>query len=221
VDKVISLDLQRPGQGHEACFFDSSIPVETISSVSLFIDYFKDNVDLQSPVVVVAPNTEYVKKAKKFQAGLKSATGLESVKYGVFFNEEPPSSKSGQLNSATSELLADVKGADVIVIDDIVDTAGTLSILCRRLRKEGARRVFVCASHGLFFGNSMNLIDLSPVEKVVVSDSLPLPAVHSAKIGRVSVAELIARIITSESKNTDESDKRYAGEEDNEVFEVD
>lgn len=64
VDGVLSVDLQRPGQGHEACFFDVSIPVETLTSVESFVDYFKTK-NLNGPVVVVSPNIECEKRARK------------------------------------------------------------------------------------------------------------------------------------------------------------
>lgn len=78
---------------------------------------------------------------------------------------------------------------------NIVDTATKLSILCRALKKEGAKRVFVCASHGLFSKNSIELIDLSPVEKVIVTDSVPLPNnKYSKKIVQLPVAPLIGTL---------------------------
>jgi phosphoribosylpyrophosphate synthetase len=62
VDSVISLDLQRPGQGHEACFFDNDVTIETVSANNLMVDYFNKNVQLAKNVVVVAPNPDTVKK---------------------------------------------------------------------------------------------------------------------------------------------------------------
>jgi ribose-phosphate pyrophosphokinase len=121
VDKVISLDLQRPGQGHEACFFDSAVPVETISSTDAFVTYFKENIDLVNPVVVVAPNTEFVKKARKFQKKLKANTDLKSVEYATFLrNDSNPDSFVNNKNIQLPELLGDVNGADVILIDDYI-----------------------------------------------------------------------------------------------------
>ena len=72
VDKVISVDLQRPGQGPEACFFNVQIPAETISTSDEFASYFHKNISLHNNVVIVSPNTEYVKKARKFQKQLSS-----------------------------------------------------------------------------------------------------------------------------------------------------
>ena len=86
---MVSVDLQRPGQSHEACFFDSAIPVETVSTNDLFVDYFKSPAaGLVSPVVVVSPNTEFVKKAKRFQRKLKSQSDLAVVDYAAFLEED-------------------------------------------------------------------------------------------------------------------------------------
>ena len=108
--------------------------------------------------------------------------------------------------------VGDVDGADAIIIDDIVDTAGSLSALCHKLKRNGARKVYLCASHGLFTKESMGLIDLSPVEKIVVTDTVPLIAGHSKKIVQVSVAKLIAHVIDSEYfrvKGTIEDEEMY------------
>jgi len=88
-----------------------------------------------------------------------------------------------------------VKGTDVVVIDGMVETAGSLSALCQVLAKEEAKDIYLCAPHGLFTGNSMELVRLSPVKKVIVTDSLPMPEDVSDKIVQVSVAKYIAKII--------------------------
>lgn len=80
-----------------------------------------------------------------------------------------------------------LQGADVLVVDDMVDTGATMAALSKRLTDAGARNVYVCASHGLFTSNSMDLIDKSPVKQVIVTNTLPLPAVVSPKIAQVSV----------------------------------
>eukprot|EP01041_Mallomonas_annulata_P000148 gene148-249_t len=217
VDRVISVDLQRPGQGQEACFFDNFIPVETIFSTNLMIDYFSDNIPLQEPVVIVSPDSDFTKKARKFQKGLLAKGKLTQVNLAAFMHTEH---HTGPVDPNASEFLGNVAGADVIIVDDVVDSAGTLSILCRRLLKEGARKVYLCASHGLFTGNSHELIRLSPVEKVITTDSVPLAAgLKSNKIEQVSIAPLLARLIESEyyrSVGYDHKDK-----DDSEVYIID
>lgn len=133
VDNVISVDLQRPGQGHEACFFDLNIPVETISTSEVFAEYFRDNIDppLQK-VVILSANTLAVKKARKFQKKLKAATGLEDVDYAVFLRDDNDwmhRKDRGFPVPSSNELLGDVAGADVIIIDDIVGMLKSFIIL--------------------------------------------------------------------------------------------
>ena len=67
VDRVISVGLQRPGQGQEACFLDNSIPLEDISTMHTMTAHFKDNIQLEGPIVFMSPNDECLKKAVKFE----------------------------------------------------------------------------------------------------------------------------------------------------------
>ncbi len=89
-------------------------------------------------------------------------------------------------------------GGDVIIVDDMVDSANTLQALSTRLKDAGARDVYLCASHGLFTLKSMDRIERSPVTQVVVGNTLPLPAIASSKIVQVSVAPLLADVILTE-----------------------
>jgi ribose-phosphate pyrophosphokinase len=113
----------------------------------------------------------------------------------------------------------DVKEATVIIIDDIVDTAGTLSTLARQMSREGASKVYLCASHGLFSSNCMDLIDLSQVDKVIVTDSVQLPKKSSSKIVQVSVAAGLATIIEAELRHMSETNT--ASSLDNEEYALD
>jgi ribose-phosphate pyrophosphokinase len=191
-DKVLSVDLHRPGQGQETSYSGELIPVETITSHDLMIDYIKENIKLSPKVTVVAAASEYLKKARIFQTELQKTKGIESVELAAFLRK----SDSFEVRRRTvSRLLGEVKGTDVIVIDGMVETAGSLSALCQVLAKEEAKDIYLCAPHGLFTGNSMELVHLSPVKKVIVTDSLPLPDKPSDKIVQVSVAKYIAKII--------------------------
>ena len=191
-DKVLSVDLHRPGQGQETSYSGELIPVETISSHDLMIDYIKANIKLSPEVTVVAATSEYLKKARIFQKELQSMKGVETVGLAAFLRK----SDSFEVRRRTvSRLLGEVKGTDVVVIDGMVETAGSLSALCQVLAKEEAKDIYLCAPHGLFTGNSMELVRLSPVKKVIVTDSLPMPEDVSDKIVQVSVAKYIAKII--------------------------
>jgi len=181
VDGVVSVDLQRPGQGHEACFFDSQIPVETVSTNSLFVEYFK-NFELSEPVVIISPNPECVKKAKKFQEKLKLATGIEKIDYGVFLHDID----SVTVDKFSLDLLGDVKGASVIIVEEVIDANYPVLPLCKLLTEQGAKRIIICASHGLFTPESCKIIENSPIEKVVVSDSIELPDSSFAPTDKVN-----------------------------------
>ncbi len=91
-----------------------------------------------------------------------------------------------------------VEGADVVIVDDMVDTAGTLAVLSRRLEHMGAQNIYVCASHGLFTERSMELIRDTSVKQVIVTNSLPLPSGADAKVTQVSVAPLLSKLILME-----------------------
>jgi len=205
VDKVISVDLQRPGQSHEACFTKTSLPAETISTNDLFIEYFANIFSKASsgagnnnsvPIAVVSANMELGKKAKKFQNKLRVLLPNMQIDYGVFVRSG--SDHNMVKDPASLEFQGSVKGKDVLVIEDYLDSAVPISLLIRRLVKEGARKVYLCAPHGSFDSNAIQLIDLLPITQVVVSDSIPLPSKSSSKIVQLSIAPLIAKVIQSD-----------------------
>lgn len=85
-----------------------------------------------------------------------------------------------------------------MIIDDFIDSAETISYIANRAHNDGAKRIFVIASHGTFSTGTMQVIDRSPIERVYVTNSLPLPAVRSDKVVQVSIADLIAKSIYTE-----------------------
>jgi len=212
VDKIISVDLQRAGQNHEACFFENVVPVETVDSTSLFVDFFANTIyhpdnenhkHVQNKVVVLSSNTEFVKKAKRFQRKLQAKAKVGKVGFAAFLDDDVnvamnhPNAASGDVD----RVLGDVDGCDVIIIDDIVESGAGMVNLTRRLTRAGAKRVYVAATHGLYMDNAMHLIDLSAIDLVVTTDSLPLPKDKgkiSHKIQRLSVAALLANVIETE-----------------------
>lgn len=86
-----------------------------------------------------------------------------------------------------------------MIVDDMVDTAGTLSELSVQLVRAGVNRIFLCASHGLFTSKSMDIIDnVEALTSVVVTNSLPLPKRVSHKVHQVSIAPMLAEVIRAE-----------------------
>jgi ribose-phosphate pyrophosphokinase len=202
VDRVIAVDLQRPGQGHEACFFDNTVPLETIVTTDYMINHFINHVHLQTPIVVVSPNAEGMKKARYFQLGFQRAFETD-VELAVYEGKE---SGSGPRDTAHLEMIGDatVKGADVVIVDDMIDTAGTIFDLSKKLHAAGARNIYVSATHGLFTENAMQLIEEAPIEKIVVTNTLPLHQHHKksdhsiSKVEIVSIAEMLSHVILAE-----------------------
>lgn len=102
VDRVISVDLQRPGQGSEACFFDNAVPLESIGSTQYQMNYLLEHIEFKNPVVVVAPNGECVKKARQCQTMLSKGLGRE-VKIACFFQNDTSSGPTGTDCSVATE----------------------------------------------------------------------------------------------------------------------
>lgn len=194
VDRVIAVDLQMRVEGHEACFFSSNIPVETLETIMAGVEYFATQVYLRRPIVVLAPNPDCLRRARVFQDGLNKWLPDMPAKFAVFFHG------TGKGDEAGADIIGDVSGADVIIVDDMVDTSGTLSRLTKLLQDRGARKVYCFASHPLLNGDAEKMIDEIDVSQVVVMDTIPADkaAFHSAKLKRLSVAPMLAELIQAE-----------------------
>jgi ribose-phosphate pyrophosphokinase len=99
--------------------------------------------------------------------------------------------------SEVMHLIGDVKGKPCIIIDDMIDTAGTLAGAARALVEHGATRVVACATHGVLSGPAIQRISDSPIDEVVVTDTIPLSdaAKACAKVKQVSIARLLGEAI--------------------------
>src|SRR5690606_12823407 len=99
--------------------------------------------------------------------------------------------------SEVMHLIGDVKDRDCIIIDDLIDTGGTLCNAARAVMDKGARRVVACASHGVFSGPALQRIEESPLSEVVVTNSIPRKpeSLGSKKIRYLSIAKLLAEAI--------------------------
>jgi len=190
IHRVLALDLHA---GQIQGFF--SVPVDHLFAGPLvMIDYLRKK-DLRDPVIV-APDAGGVERAramaKRFDAGLAI----------IDKRREGPNS------AVAMHLIGDVKGRDAVVIDDIVDTAGTLTQAVTALEREGARRILACGVHAVLSGPAIDRIAASPIEEVVVTNSIPLSDTKraAARITVLSVApllgEAIRRIHDEESVST-------------------
>ena len=107
VNHAITVDLQRPGQGQEACYFNNSVPLETVLTHDLLVDYFVKNIRFENKsIIVISPNSECVRKARNFQLGFQNAFPTAEVKMAVFNSDE---TGSGPTDPNKKVLLGHVK----------------------------------------------------------------------------------------------------------------
>ena len=175
-DRVITVDLHADQiQG----FFD--IPVDALYASSLFIDYIQklQIEDLQ----IASPDVGGSKRASAYAKRL-------GCDLAICHKHRP---RANVVDSMT--LIGDVKDKNVILIDDIIDTAGTIVKAGQVLMDNGAKSVRAFATHAVCSGPAMERLDNSVFSEVVVTDSIPLPANASKKIHVVSTAELFADVI--------------------------
>ncbi|OXB70815.1 UNVERIFIED_CONTAM: hypothetical protein H355_011102 [Colinus virginianus] len=161
VDRVVAVDLHC---GQIQGFFGPRVPVDNLEAQIIGLEYFQHK-NLQKPVVV-SPDAGGVYRARKFQEGLL-ARGCRDCGIAMLIKQRLRANEIERM-----DLVGSVEGSDVIIVDDMIDTAGTLCEAARELRAKGARRVFAFATHGLFSGPALNRIESSPLEEVVVTDSI-------------------------------------------------
>ncbi|AUI53742.1 ribose-phosphate diphosphokinase [Arthrobacter crystallopoietes] len=183
VDRVLTMDLHA---GQLQGFF--SIPVDHMTALGILGDYFAG---LDDDLVIVAPDAGRVKLNKQFASQIGAGLAI--------LDKERPQQQVAEINT----VIGDVRGKTAIVIDDIIDTAGTLCAAGEALNRAGARRVFAAATHGVFSGRAFENLATSPFERVVVTDTIPLRAGAPSNIDVLSCAPLLAdsirRIFTDDS----------------------
>ena len=179
-DRLLAVDLHAAQiQG----FFD--IPVDHLFAAPVMIEYFRGN-DL-SKTIVVSPDAGGVERARAFAKRLEVPLAI------IDKRRDAPNV------AEVMHIIGEVEGLDCLIIDDLIDTAGTLVKGCESLLKAGARSVSACASHAVLSGPAVERIAASDLKEVVFSDSIPLrpDAAACGKIRVLSVARLLARAIQS------------------------
>lgn len=184
-DRILALDLHAAQiQG----FFD--IPVDHLFAAPVMIEHFRCT-DL-SKTIVVSPDAGGVERARAFAKRLEVPLAIIDKR-----REQPNVAE-------VMHIIGDVTGKDCLVIDDLIDTAGTLVKACEALLKSGARTVSACATHAVLSGPAVERISNSQLSQVLFSDSIPLrpEAASCPKIRVLSVARLLARAVLSIHEET-------------------
>jgi ribose-phosphate pyrophosphokinase len=183
VDRVLTMDLHA---GQLQGFF--GIPVDHMTALMMLADHFAG---LDDDLVVVAPDAGRVKLNKQFAT--RMGAGL------AILDKERPAQQVAEIN----QVIGDVRGKTAIIVDDMIDTAGTLRAAGEAVSRAGARRVFAAATHPVFSGRAYENLAASPFERIVVTDTIPLRPGAPPTIDVVSCAPLLAdsirRIFTDDS----------------------
>lgn len=187
VDRVIAVDLHC---GQIQGFFGPRVPVDNLDGGIVGLDYFGGK-DLNNPVIV-SPDAGGVYRAKKFKERLEQKYEMTDLGLAMIVKQRARAGTVDQM-----DLVGDVKGCDCIIVDDMIDTAGTLCKAADVLKANGASRVFAFASHGLLSGPGNERIAASQMEEVVVLNTIPTTPQREAneKLTTLSVAPLLAQAI--------------------------
>jgi ribose-phosphate pyrophosphokinase len=166
------------------------VPVDNLDAGVVGVKYFASK-DLVNPVVI-SPDAGGVYRAKQFREGLNLQNPRLDAGLAMIVKQRR---KAGQIERM--DLVGSVEGADCVIVDDMIDTAGTLCTAAANLKTNGARRVYAFASHGLFSGPASDRIARSVLEEVVVTNTIPLKASAKTndKIVHLSVGPLLAEAI--------------------------
>lgn len=177
VDEVITTDIHAPAmQG-----FARQMKMTELSSLEVMTKYLKGKQFDPEKLTVVSPDLGGAKRADKL------AKELGCDKAIIYKNRTAHNQAKAEM------LLGDVEGKDCIIYDDIIDTAGTITQAAEMLKKNGANRIYIAASHGLFNGPALERLEKAPIEEVIVTNSEVKPIMD--KIKQVDIAPTISRAI--------------------------
>jgi ribose-phosphate pyrophosphokinase len=175
-ERVLAVDLHSPAiEG----FFD--IPVDHLRATPLLASYFRHQIP--EDVVIVSPDSGGVARAEDFRVRTRGSLAIISKQH-----PRPDATE-------TLDMVGDVQGKTAVIVDDMISTGGTLIQAAKMLVERGASAIHVAATHGIFAANALDLIDDSPIERVIVTDTIPLPEHGKGRVEVVSVAPLMAEAI--------------------------
>lgn len=176
IDRILTMDLHA---GQIQGFFD--IPVDHLYGTPVLLKYFQDK-KLDNPMVV-SPDAGGVERARAFAKHLNADLAIVDKR-------RPKPNEAAIMN-----IIGDVKDRNAIILDDMIDTAGTLTKVAEAIKNAGANKVYAAASHGVLSGEALKKIKESCLEEVVITDSIPNYNNNEPKIKILSIASLFAEAI--------------------------
>jgi ribose-phosphate pyrophosphokinase len=179
VDRVVTIDLHA---GQIQGFFN--IPVDNLYAAPVILDYLKTRFKGEN-VVMVSPDAGGTERARAFAKRLECTLAVIDKR------------RTGPNVAEVMHLIGDVRGKIAIILDDMIDTAGTLTQAAKALKENGASAIYACATHGVLSGPAIERINNSEIEEIVLTDTIPLgnKGQETGKVRMLSVAELLAEAI--------------------------
>ncbi len=179
VDRVVTIDLHA---GQIQGFFN--IPVDNLYAAPVILNYLKDRFK-SDEVVMVTPDAGGTERARAFAKRLGCSLAVIDKR------------RTGPNVAEVMHLIGDVREKIAIILDDMIDTAGTLTQAAKALKENGARTIIACATHGVLSGPAIDRINNSDIEEVVLTETIPLgdKGAGTSKIRMLSVADLLAEAI--------------------------
>ena len=178
-NRVLTMDLHA---GQIQGFFD--IPVDHLYSGPVLMDYFKKKPGFSDNLVVVSPDAGGVERARAFAKRLDCDLAIVDKR------------RLSPREAAVMNIIGDVRDKNVLIIDDIIDTAGTLCKASDALKKAGALKVYAGCAHPIFAGPAMERIDNAGFAEVVVANTIPLRQAKPSYMTVLSVGRLLAEAVS-------------------------
>ena len=186
IDRLLTMDLHA---GQVQGFF--SKPVDHMTAMPILTQYVKDQLGDQSDLVIISPDAGRVKLTRKFAQKI-------GAPYALLEKERP-----AQQVAEIGYVIGEVKDKVAVIVDDIIDTGGTLAAAAQTVRDEGASAVYACATHGVFSGSAFETLAAAPLEGIVVTDTVPLRPGAPDNIRVLTCADILTdsvrRIFTDDS----------------------
>ena len=184
-DRALTIDLH---VGQIQGFFN--IPVDNLFATPVLLDYLRTK-GLKD-LVVVSPDAGGVERARAFAKKLKASLAIIDKR------------REGANVSVVMNIIGDVKDRDALLLDDMIDTAGTITQGAEAIKKAGAQRVFAAATHAVLSGSAFDRLNASVIEEVIVTNTIPLDGEDRSckKITTLSVAPLLGEAIRNTHNET-------------------